>query len=154
MPSATETLRTKWIADGATTLTDAAAKLRAFADKVDQLIADGYRLNGPVDNGYAEITKTGVPPLPAEITVNASSEPDVASTSWEEIWRAGEEPVVALKWLMESADSLEEIAAQTRAQADEFDRYHQAGWQIYEVSDGYVVAFHPRLAGGPVDDEE
>lgn len=47
-----EPLRAKWIMDEATTLTEAAAKLRAEADRLDQLAKDGWTLEGPIDDDW------------------------------------------------------------------------------------------------------
>ena len=47
-----EPLRAKWIMDEATTLAEAAAKLRAEADRLDQLAKDGWTLEGPIDDDW------------------------------------------------------------------------------------------------------
>jgi len=47
-----EPLRAKWVMDGATTLAEAAAKLRAEADRIEQLGKDGWTLEGPIDDDW------------------------------------------------------------------------------------------------------
>jgi hypothetical protein len=47
-----EPLRAKWVMDGATTLTEAAAMLRAEADRIEQLGKDGWTLEGPIDDDW------------------------------------------------------------------------------------------------------
>ena len=38
--------------DGATTLAEAAAKLRAFADELDTLAVEGWQLSGAIEDDY------------------------------------------------------------------------------------------------------
>ena len=47
-----EPLRAKWVMDGAATLAEAAAKLRAEADRIEQLGKDGWTLQGPIDDDW------------------------------------------------------------------------------------------------------
>jgi hypothetical protein len=47
-----EPLRAKWVMDGATTLAEAAAMLRAEADRIEQLGKDGWTLEGPIDDDW------------------------------------------------------------------------------------------------------
>jgi hypothetical protein len=47
-----EIIRAKWIMDGATTLAEAAAKLREFADELDRKHAEGWTLRQPVEDDY------------------------------------------------------------------------------------------------------
>lgn len=47
-----EPLRAKWVMDGATTLTEAAAMLRAEADRIEQLSKDGWTLEGAIDDDW------------------------------------------------------------------------------------------------------
>lgn len=47
-----ETIRAKWMIDGAATLAEAAAKARAFADDLQRLHDEGYVLREPVDDDY------------------------------------------------------------------------------------------------------
>ena len=47
-----EIIRAKWLMDGAATLTEAAAKLREYADTLDQLARDGWTLEQPIDEDY------------------------------------------------------------------------------------------------------
>lgn len=47
-----ETVRAKWAIDGATTLAEAAAKARAFADELQRLHDEGYVLREPVEDDY------------------------------------------------------------------------------------------------------
>jgi hypothetical protein len=51
------TIRAKWSMDGATSLKEAAAHLRAFADQLDSLEADGWQLTSPVDDDWGFIRK-------------------------------------------------------------------------------------------------
>jgi hypothetical protein len=55
----TEIIRAKWTMDGATTLPEAAAKLREKADEMDALHAGGYRLAWPVDDDYGHLLAPG-----------------------------------------------------------------------------------------------
>lgn len=43
--------------DGATTLTEAASKLREFADYLEELEKKGYQLNDAVEDDYGFISK-------------------------------------------------------------------------------------------------
>ncbi len=45
-------IRAKWTMDGAETLSEAASKLRNFADSLVELEREGYRLDGPVADDY------------------------------------------------------------------------------------------------------
>lgn len=54
------TVRAKWTIDGATTLSEAAALARRFADQLEKLERDGYQLTGPVDGDYGFATPGGV----------------------------------------------------------------------------------------------
>ena len=47
-----EPLRAKWVMDGATTLKEAAAMLRAEADRIEQLSKDGWTLEGPIEDDW------------------------------------------------------------------------------------------------------
>lgn len=51
------TIKGKWCMDGAATLNEAAEKLRAYADDLDQMKEDGYELDGGIgdDWGFARI---------------------------------------------------------------------------------------------------
>jgi uncharacterized protein (UPF0335 family) len=53
----TDTLRAKWTMDGAATLSEAAEKLRSFADYVESLEPEGWQLTEPVTDDYGEIEK-------------------------------------------------------------------------------------------------
>lgn len=50
-------IRAKWCMDGAKTLEEAALKVRAFADHLDSLRAEGWELTSPVDDDYGFIRK-------------------------------------------------------------------------------------------------
>ena len=50
-----ETIRAKWTMDGATTLAEAAVKLRQYADYLERLSGDGWELTQPVDDDYGWI---------------------------------------------------------------------------------------------------
>jgi hypothetical protein len=54
---AEEIIRAKWQMDGATTLSEAAEKLRAFADELIQMEKDGWQLTQPVEDDYGIIYK-------------------------------------------------------------------------------------------------
>lgn len=43
-----EVIRAKWAMDGAATLSEAAGKLREFADSLEKLEAEGWQLTQPV----------------------------------------------------------------------------------------------------------
>ena len=58
----TETIRAKWVMDEATTLAEAAGKLRAFADGLDAMHAEGWRLERPVDDDYGFVLAPGEEP--------------------------------------------------------------------------------------------
>lgn len=47
-----EIIRAKWTMDGATTLAEAATRLRAFADVLDQKHAEGWTLQQAIDDDY------------------------------------------------------------------------------------------------------
>ena len=53
-----ETIRAKWTMDGARTLPEAAAKLRAFADELDKYHQEGWTLEDSVEDDYGTL----VPP--------------------------------------------------------------------------------------------
>jgi hypothetical protein len=55
-------IRAKWAMDGATTLAEAAAKLRAFADELDRMHAGGYRLEDEVADDYGLVLAPGEEP--------------------------------------------------------------------------------------------
>jgi len=57
-----EIIRAKWTMDGATTLPEAAAKLREKATELDALHAGGYRLAWPVDDDYGTVLAPGEEP--------------------------------------------------------------------------------------------
>jgi hypothetical protein len=50
-----ESIRAKWSMDGAATLAEAAAKLRGYADYLEELKRDGWELTGPVADDYGFI---------------------------------------------------------------------------------------------------
>ena len=52
-----ESIRAKWLMDGATTLTEAAQQLRAYADDLLQLEKQGWQLIGPVEDDYGWISQ-------------------------------------------------------------------------------------------------
>ena len=52
-----EIIRAKWIMDDATTLHEAAGMLRAEADRLEQLHAEGWRLERPVEDDYGFLHK-------------------------------------------------------------------------------------------------
>ena len=45
-------IRAKWLMDGATTLAEAATKLREYANELDQLARDGWTLEQPIEDDY------------------------------------------------------------------------------------------------------
>jgi hypothetical protein len=51
----------KWIADGASTLSDAAARLRAEADELERLEREGWQLAEPVNDSYLHLEFTTAP---------------------------------------------------------------------------------------------
>ena len=53
----TETIRAKWVMDEATTLAEAAGRLRAFADELDRMHAEGWRLEGPIMDDWGFLVK-------------------------------------------------------------------------------------------------
>jgi hypothetical protein len=55
----TETVRAKWILDGAETLAEAADRAREFADWLQGLHTEGYVLDGPVADDYGHYYKPG-----------------------------------------------------------------------------------------------
>jgi len=57
-----EIIRAKWTMDGAATLPEAAAKLREKAAELDRMHAEGWRLEGPVEDDYGSIYGPGSPP--------------------------------------------------------------------------------------------
>jgi hypothetical protein len=52
-----EIIRAKWIMDDAATLPEAAAKVRAFADELDRMHAEGWRLEQPVQDDYGFVVR-------------------------------------------------------------------------------------------------
>lgn len=52
-----ETIRAKWTMDGATTLSEAAAKLRAYADELEQRERDGWQLDGPIEDDWGTLVR-------------------------------------------------------------------------------------------------
>ena len=52
-----EIIRAKWIMDDATTLHEAAGMLRAEADRLERLHAEGWRLERPVEDDYGFLHK-------------------------------------------------------------------------------------------------
>lgn len=54
VPQATpgETIRAKWMLDGATTLAEAASRAREAADRLQALLDAGWTLTEPVDSDY------------------------------------------------------------------------------------------------------
>lgn len=55
-------VRAKWAFDGATTLTEAAAMLRTFADNLEALEAAGWQLTVVVNDDYGFIERTQTRP--------------------------------------------------------------------------------------------
>lgn len=51
-------IRAKWTMDGASTLPEAAAKLRAFAGKLDRMAAEGWTLEDEVADDYGHCRKS------------------------------------------------------------------------------------------------
>ena len=47
-----KTIRAKWLYDGASTLSEAAARLRDEAEHLEELEAEGWQLEGPVLDDY------------------------------------------------------------------------------------------------------
>jgi hypothetical protein len=56
-PEHNEVIRAKWMLDGTVTLSEAAGKLRAEADWLEQLERDGWQLERPVEDDYGFIHK-------------------------------------------------------------------------------------------------
>lgn len=54
-----EPLRGKWVMDGATTLAEAAAKLRERADELDRLAGEGWVLDGPIGDDWGFLVPPG-----------------------------------------------------------------------------------------------
>ena len=52
-----ETIRAKWIMDGATTLSEAASKLEAFAKELRKLESQDWQLTQPVQDDYGFVEK-------------------------------------------------------------------------------------------------
>jgi hypothetical protein len=57
-----EIIRAKWIMGGATTLAEAAAKLRERAGGLDRMHAEGWTLEGPVSDDYGFALRPGEEP--------------------------------------------------------------------------------------------
>lgn len=57
-PERQTTIRAKWQMDGATTLAEAAAKVRAFAGKLDQMAREGWELEAEVADDYGHCVRT------------------------------------------------------------------------------------------------
>jgi hypothetical protein len=55
------TIRGKWSMDGATTLTEAAEKLRDYAHELEHLRASGLELAEPIADDYGLIRPGGLP---------------------------------------------------------------------------------------------
>lgn len=51
--------RTKFVAEGATSLAEVAARMRAFADELERLAGRGWELSAPVDDGYLHMELRG-----------------------------------------------------------------------------------------------
>jgi hypothetical protein len=58
----TDIIRAKGIMDEATTLTEAAERLRERAGELDRMHAEGYRLDGPVEDDYGHVLAPGEEP--------------------------------------------------------------------------------------------
>lgn len=56
-----DTIRAKWVMDGATDLFEAALALTTFARSLLDLHDQGWRLEGPVTDDYGFISKTAEP---------------------------------------------------------------------------------------------
>jgi hypothetical protein len=54
-PEHEDIIRAKWSMDGAETLREAAAKLRAYADELERLEREGWHLMQPIDDDYGFI---------------------------------------------------------------------------------------------------
>jgi hypothetical protein len=52
-------IRAKWVIENAATLSEAAAKLRDFADELAQMEREGWQLIGPVTDDFACVRKIG-----------------------------------------------------------------------------------------------
>lgn len=50
-----DVLRSKWLMDGAETLTEAAERLEAEAARLRGLHAQGWRLEGPIEDDYGTL---------------------------------------------------------------------------------------------------
>ena len=55
-------IRAKWTMDGARTLLEAATKLRAEADWIEELAKAGFELNAPIENDYGFVGHPDVEP--------------------------------------------------------------------------------------------
>ena len=53
-----ESLYLKYMFEGIPTLSDLATSLRALADDLDERVAAGWRIEGPVDSGWVHIRRT------------------------------------------------------------------------------------------------
>jgi len=52
-----DTIRAKWLMDGARTLGQAAKQLREYADQLERLERDGWQLTQPIDDDYGFIQR-------------------------------------------------------------------------------------------------
>lgn len=52
-----DSIRAKWAMDGATTLSEAAGKLRELAHQLELLEQEGWQLTGPVEDDYGFIRR-------------------------------------------------------------------------------------------------
>lgn len=50
-------IRAKWVMDGADSLSEAAYKLRRYADSLEQMEREGWQLASPVADDYGIVTK-------------------------------------------------------------------------------------------------
>jgi len=50
-----DVIRAKWSMDGAETLSEAAMKLRAYADELERLEREGWHLMQPIEDDYGFI---------------------------------------------------------------------------------------------------
>jgi hypothetical protein len=57
-------IRAKWTMDGAQTLAEAAKRVRAFADEIEDLAREGFELGAPVEDDYAFLVRPDDPDPP------------------------------------------------------------------------------------------